>query len=123
MAYRHDLRGEELRISFRGRVTHEDVVDCCVAVAADPRCESPRFAVIDLSAVERWCCVPVDLAFIASVSRRLVETAAGKANVFMIPPEGPSAFEPGSAEHFGVAEICDGDLQLREKVAALGRAH
>jgi hypothetical protein len=123
MPYRHDLRGEELRISFRGRVTHEDVVDCCVTVAADPRCESPQFAVIDLSAVERWSCVPADLGFIARASRRLVEAASGQANVFMIPPEGPSAFDPESAEHFGCAEICDSDLQLREKVAALSRAH
>jgi hypothetical protein len=123
MAYRHDVCGEELRISFRGWVTHEEVVDCCVAAAADPRCGSLRFAVIDLSAVERWCGVPADLTFIAMGSRRLVETASGKANVFMIPPEGPAAFEPGSAEHVGFAEICDSDRQLREKVAALSRAH
>jgi hypothetical protein len=123
MAYRHHLRGQELRISFHGRVTHEDVVDCCVAVAADPRCEAPQFAVIDLSAVERWSCVPADLAFIARASRRLVETASGKPNVFMIPPEGLAAFEPESAEHFGFAEICDSDLELREKVAALSRTH
>lgn len=123
MAYRHHVRGEELRISFRGWVTHDDVVDCCVTVAADPRCGTPRFAVIDLSAVERWCGVPADLTFIAMASRRLVQAASGQANVFMIPPEGPSAFNPESAQHFGCCEICDGDLQLREKVAALRRAH
>jgi hypothetical protein len=123
MAYRHDVRGEELRISFRGWVTHEDVVDCCVAAAADPRCGSPRFAVIDLSAVERWCGVPADLTFIAMASRRLVRATSGRANVFMIPPEGSSEFATGSPGSCGFAEICASDHLVRERVATLGRVH
>ena len=86
MTYQHSVGPEGLRMKFMGKVTHDDIVDCCVAVAADPDCHALKCAVIDLSRMEGCSFPRPDLSFLALASRRLLDPDAPGSRIVLIPP-------------------------------------
>jgi hypothetical protein len=72
MTHEHIVHLSELRVRFLDPVGHDDIVDCCVELAADPRAIESTHAVIDFSEGNCCSCSCFDIALLTAVSRDLV---------------------------------------------------
>jgi hypothetical protein len=124
MTFQHSVGVEGLRIKFVGDLTHEDVVDCCVTVAADPHCRESCCAVIDLSDTQACRCPRPDLALLAAASRSLMDDDAARSRVFVLVPDDAQRHASLEALLRGVhVEFCCSDAELRDRLQALAAAH
>jgi hypothetical protein len=122
MTYQHKANDDELSIRFCGAVTHHDIVDCCVEMAADPNCENLDYAVIDFSSVSDCSCSAPDLALIATASRRLVGSRRSDPRVFVIMSHSDDQSQLRQLAVDGRVELCGTGAQARERIDVLRRA-
>lgn len=119
MSYQRRADRDELRIRFYGVVTHHDIVDCCVDMAADPGCQDLSYAVIDFSTANSCSFPPPDLELIARASCRLLGSGETESRVLFIAPDGEhrSRFLGLGAD--GRVEVCGTHTQARAHLEAL----
>jgi hypothetical protein len=122
MTYQHIASDDELRIWFYGAVTHNDIVDCCVEMAADPKCQDLNYAVIDFSSADDCSCSASDLSLLATASRRLVGSRRSDPRVFFIVPSSENRSQLLRLQVEGRVEVCGTDAQARDRIENLRRA-
>lgn len=106
MAHEHFVHQSELRLRFLDHVGHDDIVDCCVALAADSRALESSRAVIDFSEGNCCACSSLDIALLTAVSRDLAGRGGAAAPVDFIVRCGETCPRLAGLEARGRIKVC-----------------